>query len=175
MTSVTPSPIEDRDSAVSGVYESWVRATRAFATAGVYPVETGISGVRLDRVTHSMLRELTQGGPRRLGDLALASNLGVSHASRLVEGLVREGLVERTIPADDRRVTILDVSRTGRRVCEKVERQFLGLIADRLSDFADREIIDFATQFQRFADELAVWSGLASSSPETESVPTPAS
>jgi DNA-binding MarR family transcriptional regulator len=168
MASVTSVQIENRDTAVAGVLDAWVRAARAFAAAGVYPVATGIPGVQLDRPAYTMLRELDQRGPRRLGDLASASNLGVSHASRLVEGLVREGLVERTIPTGDRRVTILAVTPEGSRVASKVERQFRGLITDRLAGFDEREIIDFATLFQRFAGELVTWSGATSRGSESE-------
>src|SRR5690606_29445364 len=78
MTSVTSREIRAREAAVAGVLDAWVRAARAFAAAGVYPVDTGIPGVRLERPAYTMLRELDQHGPRRLGDLALASNLGVS-------------------------------------------------------------------------------------------------
>ncbi|UTT51026.1 MarR family winged helix-turn-helix transcriptional regulator [Rhodococcus gordoniae] len=158
MTSVTTSEIRDREAAVAGVLEAWVRAARAFSGAGVYPVDTGLPGVRLERPAYTMLRELAQRGPRRLGDLALASNLGVSHASRLVEGLVRDGLVERTVPADDRRVTILAATSQGRRAARKIEQEFYGLLTDRLQDFLDQEVLDFATLFQRFADELVEWS-----------------
>ncbi|MGN5236460.1 MULTISPECIES: MarR family transcriptional regulator [unclassified Rhodococcus (in: high G+C Gram-positive bacteria)] len=119
---------------------------------------TGIPGVRLDRPAFSMLRELDQRGPRRLGDLASATNLGVSHASRQVENLVREGLVERTVPTGDRRVTILAVTPEGSNAVCKIEEQFRGLITDRLSSFDEQEIIDFATLFQRFAGELVLWS-----------------
>ncbi|MEU5841439.1 MarR family winged helix-turn-helix transcriptional regulator [Rhodococcus sp. NPDC047139] len=158
MTADTRMQIEGRDVAVSHVLDAWVRAARAFSAAGVYPVDTGIPGVRLERPAYTMLRELAQRGPRRLGDLASASNLGVSHASRLVEGLVREGLVERTVPAGDRRVTILAVTPEGAGAARRIEQQFRALITDRLESFGEKEIIDFATLFQRFADELVGWS-----------------
>jgi len=158
MTSVTTREIRAREAAVAGVLDAWVRAARAFAAAGVYPVDTGIPGVRLERPAYTMLRELDQHGPRRLGDLAMASNLGVSHASRLVEGLVRDGLVERTVPADDRRVTILAATPSGKQAARRIEQQFHGLITARLGDFLDQEVLDFAMLFQRFADELVEWS-----------------
>jgi DNA-binding MarR family transcriptional regulator len=159
MTSVTSSEAGTREAAVSGILDAWVCAAGAFSAAGVYPVETGLPGVRLDRPAYAMLRELDQRGPRRLGDLALAGNLGVSHASRLVERLVREGLVERTVPTDDRRVTILAATLEGNRVVRRVEQQLCGLLTARLESFADQEVDDFATLFRRFADELVTWSG----------------
>lgn len=158
MTAVTPLPIPDRESAVIGVLDAWVRSARAFAAAGVYPVPTGVDGVRLDRPAYTMLRELDQRGPRRLGDLAQASNLGVSHASRLVEGLVRDGLVERTVPTADRRVTILAVTPVGQAAAERIETRFRRLLTDRLQSFDEQSAIDFATMFQRFADGLVAWS-----------------
>jgi|GEM_PF-2681004 len=164
MTSVTPLQIADRESAVGGVLDAWVRAARAFGAAGVYPVETGVPGVRLDRPAYTMLRELNQRGPRRLGDLAMASSLGVSHASRLVESLVRDGLVERTIPTDDRRVTILAVTSEGNRAAGLIEQRFCGLIADRLRGFGEDEAINFATLFQRFADQLVTWADTTATS-----------
>ncbi len=70
---------------------------------------TGVSPARL-----SALSVLVFGGPRTIGALATAEGVTPPTMTRLVAGLVADGLVERLEEPGDRRVVRLQASPTGR-------------------------------------------------------------
>jgi DNA-binding MarR family transcriptional regulator len=70
---------------------------------------TGVSPARL-----SALSVLVFGGPRPIGALAAAEGVTPPTMTRLVAGLVADGLVERLEEPTDRRVVTLQASHTGR-------------------------------------------------------------
>ena len=70
---------------------------------------TGVSPARL-----SALSVLVFGGPRTIGALATAEGVTPPTMTRLVAGLVADGLVERLEEPADRRVVRLQASPTGR-------------------------------------------------------------
>ena len=70
---------------------------------------TGVSPARL-----SALSVLVFGGPRTIGALATAEGVTPPTMTRLVAGLVADGLVERLEQPGDRRVVRLQASLTGR-------------------------------------------------------------
>jgi DNA-binding MarR family transcriptional regulator len=70
---------------------------------------TGVSPARL-----SALSVLVFGGPRTIGALAAAEGVRPPTMTRLVAGLVADGLVERLEEPGDRRVVRLQASPTGR-------------------------------------------------------------
>ena len=70
---------------------------------------TGVSPARL-----SALSVLVFGGPRTIGALAAAEGVTPPTMTRLVAGLVADGLVERSEKPGDRRVVRLQASASGR-------------------------------------------------------------
>jgi len=144
--------------AMTQILGAWIRSERYFQRSKVWPVATPIDGLRLDRLDYVILRELIYGGPRRLSDLAKAMAMTNSHMSRVVDNHVRWGLLSRTVPDDDRRVTIIDVSPLGREIGRSVENSFRGLLAARLARFDEADIVKFAELFTRFADEVVGWA-----------------
>jgi DNA-binding MarR family transcriptional regulator len=78
----------------------------------------------------------------------IADRLGISPAaiSRALDGLVRQGLVERCEPGEDRRVRPLAITAAGREVAEEVaalKRAQLEHFADSLDDH-QRELMQAA-------------------------------
>jgi DNA-binding MarR family transcriptional regulator len=144
--------------ALTLIIGAWIKSERYFQRSNVWPIQTARDGLRLDRLDYVLLRELIYGGPRRLSDLARVISLTNSHTSRVVDNHVRRGLLSRTVPDDDRRVTIIDVSPTGRAVGRAVEDEFKGLLAARLANFDEPDIVKFAELFTRFSDEVAGWA-----------------
>jgi DNA-binding MarR family transcriptional regulator len=61
-----------------------------------------------------VLQMLRETGPLRLGELAGRLNLAQSTVSVLVTELDRDGLVERTVDARDRRAAVIRLGRAGR-------------------------------------------------------------
>jgi DNA-binding MarR family transcriptional regulator len=90
-----------------------------------------------------VLRLLHQEPGLRVQDLAAALGLAPNTASTLVQALVRRGLVERTIDADDRRVARLELTEAARRRLARwrdVRAQVLGQAVALLPE-ADRAAI----------------------------------
>lgn len=79
---------------------------------------------------HRVLLMIATDGPRRVG--ALAEDLGVnqSNASRIVDRLVGQGLVRRTSDSDDRRASLVELNREGRRVLRAVHEHRLAALLD---------------------------------------------
>lgn len=82
----------------------------------------------------STLRYLLEGGPIRLNTLAEHLDLDKSTTSRVVDSLVRKGLVERVEDAEDRRAICLGVSKKGVALYKKIRA---GLIAEEELLMAD--------------------------------------
>ena len=72
---------------------------------------TGVSPSRL-----SALSVLVFGGPRTIGSLAAVEGVTPPTMTRLVAGMVAEGLVERVADTNDRRVVRVSASERGRAV-----------------------------------------------------------
>jgi DNA-binding MarR family transcriptional regulator len=70
---------------------------------------TGVSAPRL-----SALSVLVFGGPRTIGSLATIEGVTPPTMTRLVAGMVGDGLVERLPDAADRRIVRVQASKTGR-------------------------------------------------------------
>jgi DNA-binding MarR family transcriptional regulator len=74
----------------------------------------GVTGARL-----SALSVLVFGGVQSLSQLARREGVAASTMSRIVDGLVRDGFVERTTTEDDRRQSRIVVTEDGRRMLER--------------------------------------------------------
>ncbi len=76
----------------------------------------------------------------------LAGNLLLdkSTTSRTVESLVRSGLVERNIPSDNRRITTLNLTDTGKDTCNDIKWNneiFLEDSLSKLSEYEKKELL----------------------------------
>jgi DNA-binding MarR family transcriptional regulator len=97
----------------------------------------GVTGARL-----SALSVLVYGGPQTLGSLARAERVATPTMTRIVDALVRDGLVGRTAVEGDRRAVRLTATVDGRRLLERgrarrIERlaaELRGLTPARLDD-----------------------------------------
>ncbi len=71
------------------------------------------------------LEALATGGPLRLNELAARLYLDKSTASRVVDGLVAKGYVERGRHPEDGRAVLLAATPAGRKLFERVEADLL--------------------------------------------------
>ena len=94
----------------------------------------------------------------------LAEHLGLTtaSASKLVDSLVRKGLVTREDSSEDRRKVVLNVTKAGRHALEIARKAALGSLAEMLAalDEPDRNAIIRAMDVLRLAlaDKLSVES-----------------
>lgn len=96
--------------------------------------ETGISAPRL-----SALSVIVFAGPLSLADLAAAEEVRSPTMSRIVEGLVRDGLATREPDPANRRMVRIAATDEGRRRLEAGRARRVKALAARLRYLADSE------------------------------------
>jgi DNA-binding MarR family transcriptional regulator len=101
-----------------------------------------------------ILKVMALNGPLQLGELA--DFLGVSGpaTTKNIDKLERLGLVLRSASTGDRRVTLISLSRAGRRVVDKYERLKTARLGPVLATFKARELEMFASLLERFSVSL---------------------
>jgi DNA-binding MarR family transcriptional regulator len=97
-----------------------LRTTASGRAAGLTP--TGIS----------VLLNVDRTGPFRLSELAAAEGVNPTMLSRVVAGLVEDGLLERSSDEGDRRAAWVAVTRPGRKLAERMRRERTDAINDAM-------------------------------------------
>jgi DNA-binding MarR family transcriptional regulator len=95
-----------------------------------------------------------------LSGLAAALDVAPSTAMRMVDRLVAAGLVERTVPHDNRRETHLELTTGGRRTVRTVtarRRRDLLAVIERVPVGKRSQLADAMAAFATAADQL--WAG----------------
>lgn len=86
------------------------------------------TGLRLTMSQHKVLFLLHHHGPLRAGDLAQRLDVGLSTITRLVDGLVDQGLVRREGDPADRRLVITRLTEQGTSLVERLHQFHQGRI-----------------------------------------------
>jgi MarR family transcriptional regulator, organic hydroperoxide resistance regulator len=118
-------------------WEGFFRAVRrAKGRAAAQPPEAGVSFAQ-----YHLLAPLSGGEAQTIRALAEAAGVAPPTATRMLDGLDRDGLVTRTPSATDRRCVTVDLTPPGRAALERTETALAAgraRIADSLSE-AERE------------------------------------
>ena len=101
---------------------------------------TGVSPSRL-----SALSVLVFGGPRTIGSLATVEGVTPPTMTRLVAGMVADGLVERLPDGDDRRVVRVSASERGRALLLAGRDRRVSALAAMLEPLTPKERRRLAT------------------------------
>ncbi|HXG76983.1 MAG TPA: MarR family transcriptional regulator [Gaiellaceae bacterium] len=96
---------------------------------------SGLTAARL-----SALSVLVFGGPTTLGRLARAEQVSAPTMSRLVSGLVRDGLAVREAESGDRRAVRVRATAEGRRLLERGRRRRIAELERLLAGLGDAEV-----------------------------------
>jgi DNA-binding MarR family transcriptional regulator len=88
-----------------------LRSTAAARDAGLAP--TAIS----------LLLSVVRSGPVRLSELGESEGLNPTMLSRVVSGMVQEGLLKRSSDEGDRRAAWIEATAAGRRLAERTRRE----------------------------------------------------
>jgi DNA-binding MarR family transcriptional regulator len=99
--------------------------------------ESCCNGVTLAQC-HTLL-EIENKGKESLTELAKTLGLDKSTISRTVDGLVNVGLVDRTIPAENRRMATIQLTDAGKNTCYTINSVNDKYFADTLSVLTDPE------------------------------------
>jgi DNA-binding MarR family transcriptional regulator len=135
---MAPSGSLDVDGSLDVVVEAVFLASRELVAVAARSI-----AAIADDVTLSQFRALVvlaAGEIRNVGALADALGVHPSSATRMCDRLVKRALVRRSVPDDNRREVVLELSPTGRRLVDDVvkrRRKEIGKIVARLSP-ADR-------------------------------------
>jgi DNA-binding MarR family transcriptional regulator len=95
----------------------------------------GISAPRL-----SVLSVLVFAGPKRIGELARVEQVEPPTISRLVDGLVRDGLAVREPDPDDARAVRVRATPTGARTLRRGRARRVETLRTRLATLSPREL-----------------------------------
>lgn len=88
----------------------------------------------------SALSVLVFGGEKTLGELAAAEQVKAPTMSRIVQGLVDQGLAERTTHADDRRAVRIAATAKGRRILIAGRNRRVAVLAKRFERLTEAEV-----------------------------------
>jgi DNA-binding MarR family transcriptional regulator len=123
-TSRPTSPTRDVDAVADRLHSAAIHLLRRLR---VEDEALGISAPRL-----SALSVLVFAGPRRVGELAEAEQVEPPTMTRLVDGMERDGYVERRPDPDDRRAVIVRATPKGVRALKKGRSQRVEAFASEL-------------------------------------------
>lgn len=86
----------------------------------------------------------------------LANTLGLdkSTVSRTIEGLVNNGLIDRTIPAENRRMTMLQLTESGKKICKTINSNNDKYLLNILSVLTDNEKEDIIRLLDKITREM---------------------
>jgi DNA-binding MarR family transcriptional regulator len=97
-----------------------------------------------------LLDHLAARGPLRASALVGHFSMDKASVSRQAQHLIDLGLVDRTPDPEDGRATLLSVSDEGRRRLSDVSTHRRKLLDERLGDWDDQELADFAAVLARY-------------------------
>jgi DNA-binding MarR family transcriptional regulator len=99
--------------------------------------ESCCNGVTLAQC-HTLL-EIDNKGKESLTELSKTLGLDKSTISRTVDGLVNIGLLDRTIPAENRRMATIQLTEAGKGVCNTINCNNDKYFSDTLAVLSDTE------------------------------------
>jgi DNA-binding MarR family transcriptional regulator len=88
----------------------------------------------------SALSVLAFGGPQRLGELARREGVTPPTMTRIVDGMVRDGMVRRVPSPTDRRAMILTATTRGRALIERGRSRRIQRLARELSSLEECDL-----------------------------------
>jgi DNA-binding MarR family transcriptional regulator len=142
------------DSAVDdAVVESLLEASRALVAVSARSIAFAPSGITFPQ--YRMLVVLNDGSVN-LTVLARHLDVAPSTALRMVDRLVAGELVDRVVPPENRRETLLSLTAAGKRTVRTVtarRKRDLGRILARLSPATQRDLAEAMAAFAAAAEE----------------------
>ena len=93
-----------------------------------------------------------------ISELAKNMTLDKSTVSRTVDGLVNISLVDRVIPKDNRRKALLNLTDSGRQVCETINYTNDSYIEKILDNFTETERKEFLRLFNKLTCNMVAAS-----------------
>lgn len=102
---------------------------------------------------HTLL-EIESKQKESLTELANTLGLDKSTVSRTVDGLVNIGLVDRSIPAENRRMAVLQLTNAGKNMCQAINSSNDVYFENSLSVLNEKEISEFIRLLEKFINRM---------------------
>lgn len=125
-----------------------VKTLRIFRVAGTHQGERTIWG------SQARVLQYLNHHDARLSELAQQISVSASVASRAVEALEADGLVERQADADDGRVSVISITEAGRVHVAELHRHIAEKFAQTLEDWTSQDIEHTIAVLQRLNTRL---------------------
>jgi DNA-binding MarR family transcriptional regulator len=114
--------------------------------------ESCCSGVTLAQC-HTLL-EIESKDQESVTELSKTLGLDKSTISRTIDGLVNIGLVDRTIPAENRRIATLKLTESGKNICHSINNKNTKYFNDILSILSDPEKEELIRLFEKITNQM---------------------
>ncbi|TDO12048.1 DNA-binding MarR family transcriptional regulator [Mycobacterium sp. BK086] len=151
-TLLTSSP---KDESLDSISRTLAQVVRLTSSRSLFARQATAAGVALTQPSYALLRVLIDHGPQAMGALARGAHMDVGMATRQVTALVDAGLVTRKPDPADLRVSLVGVSKQGRRVAGKLQDMRRDHLQRALSGWTGAELDQFAAFLTRFvADSM---------------------
>lgn len=150
MPASSPTPTVSSEQAFTDAWEAFFRAVRR-QRARHNP--HGSDGCALTVPQLSILGPL-EAGPAKVKDLAAAAQVSAPSATRMLDGLAKQGLVERHHTPEDRRCVLVALTEDGHRAVD-IKRREVQEKRHKVASLLDEEERAQATHLlQRLADAM---------------------
>jgi DNA-binding MarR family transcriptional regulator len=114
--------------------------------------ESCCSGVTLAQC-HTLL-EIESKNTECVTELAKTLGLDKSTVSRTIDGLVNIGLVDRTIPLENRRMSSLKLTESGKNICQSINCNSDNYFNEILSILTDSEKEELLRLFETITNQM---------------------
>jgi DNA-binding MarR family transcriptional regulator len=146
------------DTSVEEIEQALTRLGRQMFLPRLHERLAAQAGVNLDRSMYPVLGRVGEAGAMRLSDLSAAMGLDVSTLSRQVQTLEQAGMLERSAHPDDRRASMLRLTRQGRDALHRWRRVRHGVLTALVAGWSAKERAEAAALLGRLADALAEYT-----------------
>jgi DNA-binding MarR family transcriptional regulator len=111
------------------------------------------SGVTLAQC-HTLM-EIESKNKESVTELAKTLGLDKSTVSRTIDGLVNVGLVDRTIPAENRRMSTIQLTEAGKNICNSINCNNDQYYSEVLSVLTDSEMLQLLGLFEKITMQMS--------------------
>lgn len=129
---------------------AWRQIRRGAAAGALRDIIYGIGAEQIEPGQMDALDVLVGVESYRMGDLAEALNIEPSTATRAVQRLIKDGLVEHVERAGDRRVVNVAVTAKGREIHSQVAERRRTVLISVLNEFEPDEREELIAFMERF-------------------------
>jgi len=145
-----------KDESLDSISRTMAQVVRLTSSRSLFARQASAAGVTVTQPSYALLRVLVDSGPLPMGALARGAHMDVGMATRQVTALVEARLVTRKPDPGDLRISLVAVSKQGRRVAGNLQDMRRRHLQRALSEWTSAELDEFDRLLTRFvADSVA--------------------